>query len=862
MTTNIIFANNLVIDRTIQQEWLDILDVVRNDAYYYLSSFRNNAGYTEKLQTAFGNDFDGEVANQLFDSFAQGNFSAVPTIEIVNRNDINGANGAFSITTGKIYLAADFISQNSQNLDAIAAVLLEETGHFVDAQINKTDSFGDEGDIFARLVQGKSLSEQELAVLRAEDDTATVVLDGQAIKIEQNINTITFNASTFQFDTPSFSIDPTQKTIFLIHGWNSDPGSFGVNNGGLYGILDSQDTKANIIAVNWSSISKNLSYPTVVAQTDDVARALSDIFKTLNIDPNNTELIGHSLGAHVSGIAGKEYNRTTGKLLDRIIGLDAAGVGYGDPILTPPDMRLVQGDAKKVVGIYSSNAYHLYGAIVGLYYGPIYEGTEALGWYNQYADLNIYLYTNNFTSGGNGPGQLLGSGPGNYSNNHAFARDFYQMLARGDKYGSTTGWYWDEWRFTNPFNFDSLSSAQGQYTVSVEHPFRSGRSIIGTSGDNRLQVPTNNGDYTLIGLDGNDTLIGGVGADTLDGGLGEDTGDYSSATQGINVTLGGSGFATNDGFGNQDSLSGIDHIIGSQFNDTIVGDNFWANTLQGGAGNDSLNGLGGNDTLIGGAGDDTLIGGAGNDTLLGGDGEDTGDYSSATQGINVTLGGSGFATNDGFGNQDSLSGIDHIIGSQFNDTIVGDNFWANTLQGGAGNDSLNGLGGNDTLIGGAGNDTLWGHEGNDLLNGEQGNDWLTGEWGRDIVRGGDGDDVVLGGAEANDDSANDTLFGGAGNDFLDGEQGNDVLTGDAGADRFSFRNAYYGNDTITDFNRSQGDRIDIRFGATSLSQFNYNISNGALMFEVNGNFVNGDPIQFATLQNNPNFIVAQDIILG
>ncbi|MBD2515623.1 hypothetical protein H6G93_11470 [Nostoc sp. FACHB-973] len=185
--SNIIFANNLEIDVTIQQEWLDIVNVARNDAYDYLSSFRNDTGYTEKLQTAFGNDFDSEVANQLFDGFAEGNFSGIPTIEIVNRNDLNGANGAFAIATGKIYLAADFISQNAQNLDAIVAVLLEETGHSIDAKINVVDAAGDEGDIFARLVQGKSINQQELAVLRAEDDTATVTVDGQVVQIEQNI---------------------------------------------------------------------------------------------------------------------------------------------------------------------------------------------------------------------------------------------------------------------------------------------------------------------------------------------------------------------------------------------------------------------------------------------------------------------------------------------------------------------------------------------------------------------------------------------------------------------------------------------------------------------------------------------------
>jgi hypothetical protein len=166
------------------------LDTILNQALQntseYLRQFRFDAGYTTKLETAFGSNFNRSVANQIFDKLAKGNFSDIPSIEIVNRNDINGANGAFAVATGKIYLSQEFITANAQNVNAIVAVLLEEYGHYVDSRINTKDAAGDEGDIFARLVQGDSLSESELAVLRAEDDTATVTLDGQVVEIEMN----------------------------------------------------------------------------------------------------------------------------------------------------------------------------------------------------------------------------------------------------------------------------------------------------------------------------------------------------------------------------------------------------------------------------------------------------------------------------------------------------------------------------------------------------------------------------------------------------------------------------------------------------------------------------------------------------
>jgi Ca2+-binding RTX toxin-like protein len=61
-----------------------------------------------------------------------------------------------------------------------------------------------------------------------------------------------------------------------------------------------------------------------------------------------------------------------------------------------------------------------------------------------------------------------------------------------------------------------------------------------------------------------------------------------------------------------DTLSGIEGLLGSRYNDILIGNNA-ANRLSGGAGNDYLNGGTGNDVLTGGAGRDVLIGGAGID---------------------------------------------------------------------------------------------------------------------------------------------------------------------------------------------------------------------------------------------------------
>ena len=97
-----------------------------------------------------------------------------------------------------------------------------------------------------------------------------------------------------------------------------------------------------------------------------------------------------------------------------------------------------------------------------------------------------------------------------------------------------------------------------------------------------------------------------------------------------------------------------------------------------------------------------------------------------------------------------------------------------------------------------------------------GNDDITGTGRVDLIQGGDGNDILRAASGA------DTLWGGSGDDRLAGSAGNDVLFGDAGADRvsgglgadrFVYRagsdSVVGARDTITDFDASLGDRIDL-----------------------------------------------------
>lgn len=196
----------------------------------------------------------------------------------------------------------------------------------------------------------------------------------------------------------------------------------------------------------------------------------------------------------------------------------------------------------------------------------------------------------------------------------------------------------------------------------------------------------------FTGSDADEQFTGLRGNDTINGGGGDDLVRYDrdarwGGMMGVNVNL-ATGFAT-DGWGNTDRLLNIESVLGSGSSDTIVG-NSQDNWIIGGDGVDVINGGLGRDTLE--FWDDEVFNGA------------VVNLSLSTQQVQ----------NDGFGNMETLVGIENLFGTFLGDTLTGNGF-ANDLYGDGGNDSLSGGGGNDTLNGGVGVDTLTGGTGSDVF---------------------------------------------------------------------------------------------------------------------------------------------------
>jgi len=383
------------------------------------------------------------------------------------------------------------------------------------------------------------------------------------------------------------------------------------------------------------------------------------------------------------------------------------------------------------------------------------------------------------------------------------------------------------------------SAGGGTYNISIARGAVIETAIGGSGNDTVTGNAANNtlnggaGFDTLNGNDGNDLLVGGAGGDVLNGGAGTDTASYESSSDYVFVDLqSGTVFG---GDASSDTISAVENLIGTTFNDTLGGDAN-ANTLSGLAGNDTLVGRGGNDTIDTGSGDDIVDGGDGSDTINlgafftaldsinGGANSDTlnlnGDYSAGitlsdttltnVERINVTAGNSYRLTladaTVAAGAQLIVDGTNLAPGQSL--TVIGSAETDGTfdLRGGAGNDDLRGGAGNDILSGGAGADVLAGSGGNDTANYANSSAGVTINLEAGTATGGDATGDTLTSIENLTGSAqNDTLTGDGNANILTGGAGNDTLNGGGGDDTINLGafftaldsiNGGTGNDTL------------------------------------------------------------------
>ena len=811
-----------------------------------LAQFANSETYYQNLTAIFGNQYDTSKAETLRIQWQEGDFSNLPAILVLPADRLAGARGAYSITTDTIYIA-----DRQTSFEGLVNLLLEEIGHAIDRSLNPIDTKGDEGAIFAAFVLGQELSPEILNRWREEDDRATIVVDGRGLVVEKQDIVGTNNDDNLQ-GTASADIIEGLAGNDTIFGGGGDDTLYGDNGFDFFfteagnDIIDGGGGTDTFVGNYRNAISNVIMTYSIATGSGTIqVGGERDAFTSIesfsgflgsafddylfggtandnNIDggAGNDKVFTNGGDDSVYGKNGNDY-LDGGSDNDELYGNEGNDSLYGsegnDELYGGNGNDLVDGGAGGDILYQDAGNDYLYGGNGNDTYRADYNASAAR------VVMTYSITSSNGTI-------TVGS-----------ERDFFYSI---EKFDNFIGSSFNDVLFGGSGNDFNIQGGAGNDTISGN---QGNDTLSGDSGDDILNGGSDN-DYLLGGIGndvvngdgGDDILVGGSGNDILNGGLGTDLYDttYNSLPTAITMDYGGTGGNPRIIVGNQtDLLISVERLllIGTEFNDSLLGGRGNDPNVSGGKGNDTVVGNGGDDILYGDDDNDLLYGGEGRDILYGGDGVDTlyGD-----PGNNVLYGGEDKDLLYGGNDADTIYGENHddtLYGNGGNDDLFGGN-GADNLDGGDGDDDLDSGEGNDSLFGGAGNDRLFSSSGNDTVDGGAGtdtysidfsgspvfmtydtvtgngtvitgnkvdtlisiercnlfgtedNDFILGGWGSDSflfsltfsdggLRGNGGDDTIDG------NSGEDLLFGEDGNDFLIGGWGWDTLVGGDDNDR-------------------------------------------------------------------------------
>ncbi|WP_373526205.1 hypothetical protein [Nostoc sp.] len=332
----------------------------------------------------------------------------------------------------------------------------------------------------------------------------------------------------------SGSINSDAPTYVIIHGYQSTGGNAGNNYNptdwmeNIAQTIRQRESNANIILVDWEEGASSFWYPTSAGRTRDVGNQLATYLINNGVDPTYTNLIGHSLGAHVAGFAGSTYRQSTGRSIAQIVGLDAAGPEFEGKAASD---RLDPTDAIRVTSVHTS---------------------ETLGYDDRLAILDVYANWNDLFQ----PGQW------NFVGNHSYAHTLYTELLQGNSFIQSNGTLLNLNTVVNA-GFSGQNDAGTKNNKAVVALSLSGtvNNDVQAGGAANDTIRGNAGNDYITGGDANDSLFGDSGNDLVYGGRGNDSvfggtgSDRLFGDDGIDV-LTGADASVGRGVGEFDRLTG------------------------------------------------------------------------------------------------------------------------------------------------------------------------------------------------------------------------------------------------------------------------------------------------------------------
>ena len=133
------------------------------------------------LASAFGDGIGVKVVAEVVRRF---DLDGWPGLVVADAGVLGPAHGAYAAANDTIYVARSLLQNSMGDLSRATGVIVHEIGHAIDDRLGTDEARGDEGAIFAALVQGRRLTSAELTRLQGVDDHGFIVVGGHSLAAE------------------------------------------------------------------------------------------------------------------------------------------------------------------------------------------------------------------------------------------------------------------------------------------------------------------------------------------------------------------------------------------------------------------------------------------------------------------------------------------------------------------------------------------------------------------------------------------------------------------------------------------------------------------------------------------------------
>ena len=630
------------------------------------------------LREIFG--AESRHSSQFINQIRTGDFSWLPTVEVLPSTLMEQAYGAYARETGTIYLASDCPA------DLRESVLLEEIGHHIDALFNATETPGDEGALFSAAVRGITLSDEEMTAILNEDDSSVLSLHGRQIAVEcasRAPNPTTprkpTTPATRQPVAPIVSVKPGPKGNITQSGdW--------VTSDVDYTLIDAP-TKRGLSLVGGGNL----------IGTGNAGGTSKQNTLTAASNSGNTTLIAGTASTTLTGGSGNNF-------LDATQSQGTVSIQGGTGSST---MYAANGPATLVGG--DKNNFLVAGTAITRTLGQSLVGGRST---NSLFGNTIYGGTGRDTlrSGAGLSTLISGSNPGVSTTIGAATAIGVTSIRVASAAGLAVGQQITGTGIATGTTITAIAGTQLSLSARTTAAITAGTRIntvgnilIGQGLSNSLVA--NDGNDSLAALSGDSTLLGGTGLTTLLGGAAGSKNWLQSGSTGAggNTLVGGAGSNT------LVAGVGIDSIVGGANQNLLLVTQTNLNSIS----NDSirLSTLASAKNTIGfSLSSGTSIG----DTIF------SGMVAQGVTNLKAVQNLSSTSTRITLGGNAERVGVSTLIAGSGSDTLSVDGFTQNSvlmegsraasrisMVGGARNDTLYGSkGGSDTLFGGAGDDFI------------------------------------------------------------------------------------------------------------------------------------------------------------